>query len=84
MLKREGNTAGSFESIDAVLATGDWECGENSPVASLYVGTTGDLALVGKDGGDVIFKNAPVGFYPIDVLKVKQTGTTATDIIVLR
>ena len=83
MLKREGNVAGNFEALD--LATnGDWSTGVDSGTTVIYVGGTGDIAVTGKAGGDVIFKAVPVGVLEIDVLTIKQAGTTATDIIVMR
>jgi hypothetical protein len=49
---------------------------------SLYVGTTGDVAVTGADGEDVTFKNVPAGaILPIRCYKVKSTGTTASNIV---
>lgn len=51
---------------------------------SLYVGVTGDITvdMVGGQTG-VLFKAAPVGVLPIAALRVKATGTTATNILAL-
>ena len=50
----------------------------------LYVGDTGDLQVVTTSGNDVSFKNVPTGsFIPVQVLKVKQTATTADNIVAL-
>ena len=49
----------------------------------LYVGVSGNLK-VQTAGGDIItFANLPVGFVPVQVVKVFSTGTTATNIIAL-
>jgi hypothetical protein len=50
---------------------------------ALYVGVTGDLAVRGADGNTAIFKNAPVGYHPLQVYQVLSAGTTATEIIAL-
>lgn len=47
----------------------------------IYVGTSGDLAVVMYDGSEVIFVSAAVGYHPIRVTKVLSAGTTADDIV---
>jgi len=50
----------------------------------LYVGVGGDLQVVTTSGNDVSFKNVATGsFVPVQVLKVKQTATTAESIVAL-
>jgi len=49
----------------------------------LYVGVAGDLKVTTSGGDDVTFKNAPVGFIPVQVIKVFATGTAASEIIAL-
>ena len=51
--------------------------------AALYVGTGGDVSV--WDGNNsVVLKNvANSQFLPINVLRVNDTGTTATDIVAL-
>lgn len=49
---------------------------------ALFVGTAGDLALVGSDGVEVTFKVA-VGYHPLRPRRVKDTNTTATGIVAL-
>lgn len=51
-------------------------------VRALYIGVTGDVAVVtpGRTTS-VVFKAAPVGILPVQVTKVLATGTTATDIV---
>lgn len=50
---------------------------------SLYVGVTGDLAVHTADGQTITFKNAAVGYHPLQVDQVMSTGTTASQIIAL-
>ena len=49
----------------------------------LYIGVTGDLKVTTSGGDDIVFKNVPVGFFPVNVLKVWATGTVASEIIAL-
>lgn len=48
----------------------------------LYVGGTGDVAVVTEKGDTALFQSVPAGFMigPLSITKVKQTGTTATKI----
>lgn len=55
--------------------------GDNNVGCVLYVGTTGDLKVTTFGGDVVTFKNFPVGFLPLNVLRVWATGTTASDIL---
>lgn len=50
---------------------------------AIYVGTGGDLALRPVNGAaDVIFRNLPAGFIlDVRVRAVRQTGTTAADLV---
>lgn len=34
-----------------------------------------------EDGTPVVFKAVPVGILPVSVVRVRSTGTTATDIV---
>jgi len=50
----------------------------------VYVGVSGDLAVVTSAGETVTFKDVPQGMIlPVQVTKVLATGTTATDLISL-
>ena len=50
----------------------------------LYVGTAGDIRVLTAGGNDVKFATVPGGtFMPVQVLRVYNTGTTATEIIAL-
>ena len=52
--------------------------------AGVYLGTSGDLAVTMKNGSQVVFKSLAAGMiHPLSVTKVRATGTTATDIVVV-
>ncbi len=49
--------------------------------AVLYVGGTGDLTVITKNGETVLFQSVPAGtLLPIRASRVKATGTAATKI----
>lgn len=49
---------------------------------ALFVGTTGNLALVLASGAALSFANVASGtVLPLRVRRIKATGTTATDIV---
>jgi hypothetical protein len=53
-------------------------------VRGLYVGVSGDVAVVFKDTATAVtLKAVPVGILPVQVTKVMSTNTTATDIVAL-
>ena len=49
----------------------------------LYVGSSGNLKVTTAAGDVVVFTNLPVGFFPVQVLKVWKTYTLAAGIIAL-
>ena len=50
----------------------------------LYIGAAGDLTVDTIAGNEnVLFKSVPVGFFPVQVKKVHETGTVANDIVAL-
>ena len=50
----------------------------------LYIGSGGDLTVVTPNGDEVTFTNIPNAYMlPVNVLRVKASGTTASDIIAL-
>lgn len=64
--------------------------GDNAPcyAKALYIGVTGDVAVVpaGDNGNSlagsaVTFKAVPVGWFPVQVRRVMSTNTTATNIV---
>lgn len=50
---------------------------------ALYIGVSGDVVLVSGAGNTVTFKSAPVGVLAVGAVRVKATGTTATNIVAL-
>ena len=50
---------------------------------ALYVGVSGNIAVVMKDGTEVTFVAVPVGIFPVSVSRVDSTSTTATNMIAL-
>ncbi len=49
---------------------------------ALYVGNAGDISLVMKDGGSVLFKNISAGsILALRTQRINATATTATDIV---
>lgn len=53
-----------------------------APGRAIYVGVIGDVTLVDESGNTLLFKNA-IGTIPVRATKIKATGTTATNIIIL-
>jgi hypothetical protein len=50
----------------------------------LYVGTGGTLKVLTEGGDEVTFTNIQDGsFFPVNVIKVFSTGTSATNIIAI-
>lgn len=51
---------------------------------ALYVGSGGDVSVIGSDGNTAIFKNVNSGtILPITVVELNANGTTASNIIAL-
>lgn len=49
---------------------------------ALYIGSTGDVAVIMKGGGEVTYFGLAAGqLMPVRVVRVKDTGTTATNIL---
>lgn len=82
--------AGSYRSSNATVAahsavTITPSDSTDIPVTrALYVGVAGNIAVrMADDENDITFTNVPVGVFPIQVLRVLSTGTTATELIAL-
>lgn len=57
---------------------------DTNPAAVLYVGVAGDMVVqMANSGDEITFTAAPNGYHPIQVKKVLETGTTATNIVAL-
>ena len=58
--------------------------GGNNNGAVLYVGTAGNVRVLTSGGDDVTFTAVQAGsFLPVNVIKVYDTSTTASDILAL-
>ena len=55
----------------------------NGTCRGLYVGVTGDIAVVMANGDAITFTNVAVGIFPVSVKQVKSTNTTAAGLIAL-
>lgn len=49
----------------------------------IYVGVTGNIAVVNEIGSVVTFSNVPVGIFPVRAIRVNSTNTTATMLVAL-
>jgi len=55
-----------------------------TPTRALWIGGAGNITVkMLGDGATVLFSNLPVGIFPIQVIQVLSTGTTATAITAL-
>lgn len=53
---------------------------------ALYIGAAGNLTVDMADdsgGSPITFVNVPVGIFPLQVIRVRSTGTTAASIVAL-
>jgi hypothetical protein len=66
--------------------------GDHDPTyaKALYIGVSGDVTVITAGdnsangaGASVLFKAHPVGYMPVQVRRVLNTGTTATNILAL-
>jgi hypothetical protein len=56
----------------------------NQEGAVLYIGTAGNLKVTTVGGDDITFQGVNTGaFFPVNVVKVWATGTSADNIIAL-
>ena len=80
LVVRQGITGVAVTHSDTVDITG---INPNTP-ATLFVGGGGDVVVITIGGSTLTLKNIADGsFLPIQVTRVKLTGTTATDIVAL-
>lgn len=66
---------------DAVSITTSDSTVYDPPLRSLYVGTTGNVAVRTRGGTTITFTSVPVGMFPVQCDKVLSTGTTASGLI---
>lgn len=75
-----------YSSKQGVAVTPSDTADLGAPCRALFVGTGGDVAVMGLSTGaaSVTYKNVPSGsILPIQVSRVLETDTTASDIIAL-
>lgn len=73
-------SAGAYVSVtphDSTNITG------LSRIRGLYIGTSGDVAVVDTSGNALTFSSVPVGILPVECIRVNSTNTTASNIIAL-
>lgn len=74
---------GDFSALDAAAVTPSDSTDLTNTAYQLWIGVSGDVALITAGGDLVTFKAAPVGILHVRVKRVKATGTTATSILAL-
>jgi hypothetical protein len=47
---------------------------------AIYIGTTGNLSALMRDGTTLTWASIPVGWYPLRIRRINSTGTTASAI----
>lgn len=82
--------AGSYRTANATVAAHSATAVTPSDATiipatrALYIGVTGNIAVkMADDENTITFSNVPVGIFPIQVIQVLSTGTTATNIVAL-
>lgn len=75
------------DTLDVTNAAGD---GARGYAKGLYIGVTGNVVVIAAGdntnsgaGTPVTFTAHPVGYIPLQVRRVKATGTSATNIVAL-
>tara|TARA_R110000851_G_scaffold36087_3_gene94442 strand:- start:846 stop:1106 length:261 start_codon:yes stop_codon:yes gene_type:complete len=81
--KLQGYRAASVTPSDTVVIPSPGGGSGVNNGCVLYIGIEGDLKVTTAGNDDIVFKNVPVGFFPVNVLKVWATGTVASEIIAL-
>lgn len=84
MTAQAGNFASPANELVAVVPS---DATVLVPTRGLWVGTVGDVAVIGSGPGQsaVTIKNVPSGtLLPVCVTKVMATNTTAANIVALR
>jgi hypothetical protein len=78
------NTLGLSANIFTATSKAYSIYAENNTPAVLYIGGAGNVRVLTEGGNDVTFNGTLAGsYFPIQVLKVFASGTTATNIIAI-
>jgi len=81
MVKNESSLAGR---ATPVTYTGGTFVNSNRKESLLYIGTGGNLVCtMMEDSADVTFTGLQAGYHPLNVKSITQSGTTASNILVL-
>jgi hypothetical protein len=75
------STANATVSAHGAVAVTPSDATVFATTRALYVGVSGDVAVQMADGQTVTFTAVPVGIFPVQVIQVLSTGTTATDMV---
>ena len=76
----DGASSPGFEAITAHDSTNF-----GAPCRGIYVGTGGNVAVVGLDAVAVTFTNVPSGaILPVQAIRVNSTNTTASNMVALK
>lgn len=78
------NTIGLSANIFTAISKDYSIFAENNTPAVLYIGGAGNVRVLTEGGNDVTFNGTLAGsYFPIQVLRVFASGTTATNIIAI-
>jgi hypothetical protein len=72
-----------YRSAAAITPHDSNDQGLSGGCSGLYIGGAGALSVVMFNGATVTFANVAAGWLPLNVLRVKATGTAATGIVAL-
>jgi len=76
--------AGITPSDTAIIPNVSTQDGSGNNGCVLFIGTGGDIKVKTAGGDEVTFTNVADGtFFPVQVVRVFATGTTASEIIAL-
>lgn len=70
-----------FPAVSASPVTPSDTVNLAKPARSLYIGTTGNVAVVFEDNTVVTFTSVPVGMLHVQAKRVNSTNTTASNIV---
>lgn len=83
MARFEGNVETGPATNAVAITTSDSANFSFSQCRAIYVGVTGDITLDTPFQTSVLFKAVPVGILPVAAVRVRTTGTTASQMVAL-